>query len=66
MDACEEFKTVWLAGMLMFQLLTGSFPFWESVQNVTLQQVWQAILVKKVDLDAPKLQVRPLNPISEP
>jgi len=46
-----------LAGMLMYQLLTGSFPFWDSVQNITLQQVWQAILVKKVDLDAPKLQV---------
>lgn len=42
--------------MLMYQLLTGSFPFWDSVQNVSLQQVWQAILVKKVDLDSPKLK----------
>lgn len=49
---CDE----WSVGMLMYQLLTGSFPFWDSVQNISLQQVWQAILVKKVDLDAPKLQ----------
>jgi hypothetical protein len=50
--------------MLMYQLLTGSFPFWDSVQNISLQQVWQAILVKKVDLDAPKLQVLGLLLIS--
>ena len=29
----------WSVGMLMYQLLTGVFPFWESVQNVSLQQV---------------------------
>ena len=40
----------------MYQLLTGTFPFWDSVQNISLQQVWQAILVKKVDLDAPHLK----------
>lgn len=40
----------------MYQLLTGSFPFWDSVQNISLQQVWQAILVKKIDLDAPQLK----------
>lgn len=40
----------------MYQLLTGSFPFWDSVQNVSLQQVWQAILVKKVNLDSKKLK----------
>ena len=44
------------AGMLMYQLLTGSFPFWDSVQNISLQQVWQAILVKKIDLDSKKLK----------
>ena len=42
--------------MLMYQLLTGSFPFWDSVQNISLQQVWQAILVKKIDLDSKKLK----------
>lgn len=40
----------------MYQLLTGSFPFWDSVQNISLQQVWQAILVKKIDLDSKKLK----------
>lgn len=42
--------------MLMYQLLTGSFPFWDSVQNISLQQVWQAILVKRIDLDSKKLK----------
>lgn len=40
----------------MYQLLTGKFPFWDSVQNLSLQQVWQAILVKKVDFEAPHLK----------
>lgn len=43
---------MWSVGMLMYQLLTGTFPFWDSVANVSLQQVWQAILVKKLDLDS--------------
>lgn len=46
-----------LAGMLMYQLLTGSFPFWDTVQNISLQQVWQAILVKKIDLESPKINL---------
>ncbi|KAL3141930.1 hypothetical protein ABBQ32_004581 [Trebouxia sp. C0010 RCD-2024] len=40
---------MWSVGMLMYQLLTGTFPFWDSVANVSLQQ---AILVKKLDLDS--------------
>lgn len=34
---------------MMYQLLTGSFPFWDSVSNISLQQVWQAILVTTID-----------------
>jgi len=30
---------LWSIGMLMYQLLTGTFPFWDSVQNISLQQV---------------------------
>ena len=33
---------MWSVGMLMYQLLTGTFPFWDSVANVSLQQVGQA------------------------
>lgn len=28
----------WSVGVLMYQLLTGSLPFWDSVQKLTLQQ----------------------------
>ena len=38
--------------MMMYQLLTGSFPFWDSVANISLQQVWQAILVNPIDWEA--------------
>ncbi len=33
---------MWSVGMLMYQLLTGTFPFWDSVANVSLQQVGEA------------------------
>lgn len=33
---------MWSVGMLMYQLLTGTFPFWDSVANVSLQQVGPA------------------------
>ena len=32
---CDE----WSVGMLCYQLLTGGFPFWDSVHNISLQQV---------------------------
>ncbi|KAK9855495.1 hypothetical protein WJX84_003622 [Apatococcus fuscideae] len=45
---------VWSVGVLMYHMLTGRFPFWDSVSNLSLQQVWQAILVRQVDLDSPQ------------
>ncbi|KAK9836887.1 hypothetical protein WJX74_010460 [Apatococcus lobatus] len=45
---------VWSVGILMYHMLTGRFPFWDSVSNLSLQQVWQAILVRQVDLDSPQ------------
>ncbi len=29
----------WSVGMLMYQLLTGRFPFWSSIQHISLQEV---------------------------
>jgi serine/threonine protein kinase len=51
---------VWSAGVMMWQLLTGRFPFWENVRDCTLQQVWTAILTQDVDFNAPEL--RQLSP----
>ena len=52
----QQIRFLVLAGMLMYQLLTGAFPFWDNVQHASLQQVWQAILVKKVDLNSAHLK----------
>lgn len=46
---------------MMYQLLTGRFPFWDNVKDCTLQQVWKAILTDKVDFNAAELK-----PISTP
>ena len=35
---------LWSVGMLMYQLLTGTFPFWDSVQSLSLQQVCAVLL----------------------
>ena len=35
---------LWSVGMLMYQLLTGTFPFWDSVSNLSLQQVRAVLL----------------------
>lgn len=51
---------IWSAGIMMYQLLTGRFPFWENVRDCTLQQVWKSILTDRVDFNAPEL--RQLSP----
>lgn len=35
----DETADVWSAGIMMYQLLTGRFPFWDNVRECTLQQV---------------------------
>lgn len=56
-EACDA----WSAGIMMYQLLTGRFPFWDNVKDCTLQQVWKAILTDRIDFGAAELK-----PISEP
>lgn len=55
-----EEADVWSAGIMMYQLLTGKFPFWDNVRDCTLTQVWKAILTEKVDFNGNDLrQVSP-------
>jgi len=50
-----EKADIWSAGIMMYQLLTGKFPFWENVRDCTLQQVWKSILTERIDYDAAEL-----------
>ncbi|CAG9461037.1 unnamed protein product [Pedinophyceae sp. YPF-701] len=53
MQQYNEKCDTWSAGMLMFQLLTGRWPFWEDLSNMTLQDVFRSILQDDIDLDNP-------------
>ena len=35
----DEQADVWSVGILMWQLLTGRFPFWDDIKSLSLQQV---------------------------
>lgn len=52
----DEKADVWSAGIMMYQLLTGKFPFWDNVRDCTLQQVWKSILNDRIDFEAPELR----------
>ena len=47
---------VWSAGVMMYQLITGKFPFWDAVKDCSLQEVWTAILTQKVNFGRPELR----------
>lgn len=54
-QAYTEKADIWSAGIMMYQLLTGKFPFWDNVRDCTLQQVWKSILTERVDFEAVEL-----------
>jgi len=62
MQDYNEKCDLWSTGMLMYQLLTGTFPFWDNIRTRTLQEVWKSILVDKLDLDTPELRSQMSRP----
>ena len=56
----NEKADIWSAGIMMYQLLTGKFPFWENVRECSLQQVWKSILEEEINFEA--REVRQVSP----
>jgi len=43
---------LWSAGVLAYQLLTGRFPFWSNLKNLSTEDVMESVVHKKVTFSA--------------
>jgi len=63
MQDYNEKCDLWSVGMVMYQMLTGTFPFWDDIRSKKLQEVWKSILVDDIDLKSRSIK-RKVSPMA--